>query len=371
MAHKSIFKKAALKAKNMSNTKKQAIPADKPISVSKRKAVAVFLLSLFILCSCLVPVSAAGTPATTEKTLIAAGIPFGVRLHTDGVIVVNLTEVGGGEKTASPAKDAGIRKGDIIISVNGERMNSASSLCDTVEKNGEKELSILVRRGGEEKTFSVKAHRTDNGKYKIGVLARDNAAGIGTVTFIDPETCMFMGLGHGICDGETGELVPVSYGTCEEVRLTEIIKGKKGAPGELRGFFTGKKTGKILKNSFTGVSGALSDIPADLSSAIYPAAGKSHVHSGKATVITSVDGSGRAEYEIVISEIDEGSGQKNFTVEITDPRLLEKTGGIVQGMSGSPIIQDGYLIGAVTHVMISNPRKGYGILIENMLDAAG
>ena len=299
------------------------------------------------------------------KLLIAAGVPFGVRLHTDGVIIVNFTKVGG-DGSKSPAREAGLCKGDVIVAVNGERINSAKALCETVEKACGETL-VTVRRGGEEKTFTVRAEAGQDGKYKIGVLARDNAAGIGTVTFIDPETGIFAGLGHGICDGETGELVPISYGTCEEVSLTEIIKGKKGAPGELRGFFTGKKTGKIIKNSHSGVVGALSDVPEALRACIYPVGGRGSVHSGKATVITTVDGETRAEYEINISEIDGTGEQKNFTVEITDPALIEKTGGIVQGMSGSPIIQDGKLVGAVTHVMVSDPTKGYGIFIENML----
>ncbi len=306
------------------------------------------------------------TAAENPKMLIAAGVPFGVRLHTDGVIIVNLVKVGNGENAGSPALDAGLCKGDVIISVGGERIKSAKALCDIVEMNGG-ELAVTVRRDGKEKTFNVKSAVGADGKYKIGVLARDNAAGIGTVTFIDPETALFAGLGHGICDGETGALVPVSYGTCEEVSLTEIIRGRKGTPGELRGFFTGNKTGKILKNSHAGIVGALCAVPAELASCVYPAAGKGKAHSGKAKIIATVDGEGRAEYEISITSVDESVGQKNFTVEITDEALLKKTGGIVQGMSGSPIIQDGYLVGAVTHVMVSDPTKGYGILIENML----
>ncbi len=306
------------------------------------------------------------TAAENQKMLIAAGVPFGVRLHTDGVIIVNLVKVGSGENAGSPALDAGLCKGDVIISVGGERIKSAKALCDIVEQNGG-ELAVTVRRDGKERTFSVKSAVGADGKYKIGVLARDNAAGIGTVTFIDPETAIFAGLGHGICDGETGALVPVSYGTCEEVNLTEIIRGRKGAPGELRGFFTGNKTGKILKNSHAGIVGALCTVPEELASSVYPAAGKGKAHSGKAKIIATVDGEGRAEYEINISSVEESGGQKNFTVEITDESLLSKTGGIVQGMSGSPIIQDGYLVGAVTHVMVSDPTKGYGILIENML----
>lgn len=301
------------------------------------------------------------------KTLIAAGIPFGVRLHTDGVIIVNLTKVACGDTSSSPAADAGLHKGDIIISVNGEKTVSAKALCDAVEKSGGNDMSIVIMRSGKEKTVNLKALADKSGVYKIGVIARDTAAGIGTVTFIDPETGVFAGLGHGICDPETGAIIPISYGSCEDVVLTDIIKGKAGAPGELRGFFSGKKTGKIINNTYSGTVGVLGEIPEDIKGFVYKAAGRGQIHNGKAYIYTTVDGEGRAEYEVNISGIDENGTQKNFTVEITDEALLSKTGGIVQGMSGSPIVQDGYLVGAVTHVMVSDPTRGYGILIENML----
>lgn len=327
-----------------------------------KKSAAVLFAAIIFIFSAALPSAAAG--AEGGKTLIAAGVPFGVRLHTDGVIIVGFTKNAG--DGACPAREAGLRRGDVITEIDGKRIKSAKELCTLVESAGG-ELLIKVKHGTEEKTVTVRPIAGEDGKNRIGVLARDNAAGIGTVTFIDPETRMFAGLGHGICDGETGELVPISYGTCEEVTLTEIVKGKKGAPGELRGFFTGNKTGKIVKNTLAGVVGALSEIPQILAESTYAIGTKEKLHSGKATVITTVDGEARGEYEIMISEIDLSGAQKNFTVQITDPALIEKTGGIVQGMSGSPIIQDGVLVGAVTHVMVGDPTRGYGIFIENML----
>ncbi|MGN1095537.1 MAG: SpoIVB peptidase S55 domain-containing protein, partial [Eubacteriales bacterium] len=217
--------------------------------------------------------------AASEKTLIAAGIPFGVRIHTDGVIVVNLTRVGKGEGAFSPAAEAGIRKGDVIISVNGEKTGSAKELCDAVENSEGKQMNIIIKRGGREKSVNITASADEAGLYKIGVLARDTAAGIGTVTFIDPETGVFAGLGHGICDAETGELIPLSYGTCEDVVLTDIIKGKSGVPGELRGFFSGKKTGKIINNSYSGVFGVLSEVPSSLEGNVFKACGKGVINN--------------------------------------------------------------------------------------------
>ncbi len=337
-----------------------------------KKVATVFLTAVFFTVIIMNFSAAYASYANTaeEKVLIAAGVPFGVRLHTDGVIVVNLTAVGAGESAVYPSREAGFRKGDVILSVNGEHIGSAKALCDTVSASEGRELSFIVKREGKEKNICVTPQK-DRDVYKIGVLVRDNAAGIGTITFIDPATGMFAGLGHGICDGETGELIPISYGSCEDVTLTDIIKGKSGAPGELRGFFSGKKTGKIIGNSFAGVYGALSDIPSALAQEQFPVQGRGFAHNGKAYIYTTVDGEGRQKYEVNISAIDESGAQKNFIVEITDEALLSKTGGIVQGMSGSPIIQDGKLIGAVTHVLVGDPSRGYGIFIENMLAAAG
>ncbi|MBE6653850.1 MAG: PDZ domain-containing protein [Ruminococcaceae bacterium] len=362
---KQKTQKAALKAKNMTKIKK----------VATVFLTAVFFTVIIINFSAAYALSensaeAAFRAVSEEKILIAAGVPFGVRLHTDGVIVVNLTAVGTGENAKYPSREAGLHKGDVIISVNGERVGSAKALCDAVSRSEGKELSLTVKHEGRDKNISV-CPQKDGEVYKIGVLVRDNAAGIGTVTFIDPATGMFAGLGHGICDSETGELIPISYGSCEDVTLTDIIKGKSGAPGELRGFFSGKKTGKIIGNSFAGVFGALSSVPSELSAEQFPACGRGYAHNGKAYIYTTVDGEGRQKYEVSISAIDEGGAQKNFIVEVTDETLLSKTGGIVQGMSGSPIIQDGKLIGAVTHVLVGDPSRGYGIFIENMLAAAG
>jgi stage IV sporulation protein B len=210
----------------------------------------------------------------------------------------------------------------------------------------------------------------ESGEYKIGVLVKDSAAGIGTITFIDPETMTFAGLGHGIFDGAGGEPIPFAFGSAEDVMLTGIVMGKVGAPGELRGSFVGHKMGKLLKNDVTGVYGILVEIPEALQAEKYPVCKSSDIKEGKAHIYATVDGDGRKQYEIEIFGIEKEGKDRNFSVRITDEALLAKTGGIVQGMSGSPIIQDGKLIGAVTHVLVNDPTRGYGIFIENMLEAA-
>jgi stage IV sporulation protein B len=216
--------------------------------------------------------------------------------------------------------------------------------------------------------FALSAVKDKNGDYKGGLWVRDSIAGIGTVTFIDPKTGNFAGLGHGICDPDTGTLIPVKEGGVYGVVLNDIKKGNKGKPGVLRGCLDQSIKGKVKKNANSGVYGNLSKLPED--AITIDVARKNEVKTGKASVICSLDGKVR-EYEASIEKIISADGAvKNFLIKITDQRLLALTGGIVQGMSGSPIIQDGKLVGAVTHVMVADPTEGYGIFIENMLAAA-
>ncbi|MBQ0010939.1 MAG: SpoIVB peptidase [Ruminococcus sp.] len=308
-----------------------------------------------------IPVLAAG------EQVIAGGIPFGVRLHTDGVLVLNVCDVWNGKENKRPASDAGVRRGDLVTTVNGEKIRDASHFCDLCGKSGGAGLKLGILRDGKPKTVIVRPEPNPDGDYKLGMWVKDSAAGIGTVTFIDPETGVFGGLGHGITEASTGELLPLAYGTSENVALTGIHAGRAGVPGELQGRFTGEKSGKLLKNTETGVYGLFSEIPSSVSGERFPIGKAEDVHEGKAVMITSVADGKRECYEILISELCTSAKQKNFTVTVTDERLLAETGGIVQGMSGSPIIQDGKLIGAVTHVLIGDPRSGYGIFIGNML----
>ena len=302
-----------------------------------------------------------------EKTMLyPGGMPFGVKFFTDGVLVVGFAE--GGQ---NPAQDAGLRVRDVITKINGKNVTSAAEMTEIVEKCGGNALNITFTRDGKEQTVQVKPYFSkDEGKYKTGVFVRDSGAGIGTVTYIVPETGEFAGLGHGICDGETGALIPIKRGTVSDVVINGIVKGAQGAPGEIKGYFKQGKTGTMLKNTGCGVYGVLTPCPSGIKP--MPIGLKGELCEGEAYILCTLDeGGGIQKYSISISNINKNATEgKCFTVRITDPALIEKTGGIVQGMSGSPIIQNGKLVGAVTHVMINDPTAGYGIFIENMLSGA-
>lgn len=324
----------------------------------------VTAITLIVLAS---PLSA----ADGGRMLIPGGVPFGVRLCHEGVTVVGLPDVGtGGTGSGSPAKDAGIRVRDIILSVDGKRVTSAADMAAMIGECGGKTLDLTLRRGDGELTISVTPVLSDDG-YKAGLWIRDSTAGIGTVTFIDPATGAFAGLGHGICDSDTGELVKPGRGIVVNVAISGVEKGQAGAPGELRGYFSSGKIGSLTGNTECGVFGVFAELPEGMSgdAKAIPAATSAETHDGDAEIICTSD-SGTGRYKVRISGIDRsGRPVKNFVVTVTDPDLIAKTGGIVQGMSGSPIIQDGKLIGAVTHVLVNSPEKGYGIFIDNMLAA--
>ncbi len=315
------------------------------------------LLALWLIFFCSLSVSA------KERTLIAAGTAFGIRLRTDGALVAGMPA------EDSPAAGSGLTRGDIIVSADGTPIASVSELLAAVERSEGREMTIDYRRGKLLHTVHVTPMADGAGSYRLGLWVKDSAAGIGTVTFIDPETLCFAGLGHGICDGAGGELVPFAAGTAEEVTLSGIVRGAPGEPGELRGYFAGKPLGTLSANRATGIYGTLDRVPPGLVGERFAVGNKNDVTEGRAYIFSTVDGEGRGMYEIEILNIDREASSRNFTVRVTDPRLIEKTGGIVQGMSGSPIFQNGKLIGAVTHVFVQDSAKGFGVFIEEMLKA--
>lgn len=317
----------------------------------------------------IIPVKSTHIDVVEEKMLIPCGTPFGIKMFTDGVLVVGVNEVITDSGSKNPAKEAGIKLGDSIISIDGTEMLSNEDVGEAVSSSNGKTLKVCLKRDGTEMTVELKPVLSNSdGKYKAGIWVRDSSAGIGTVTYYDPANSCFGGLGHAICDVDTGDILPLMSGEVVDVNINGVTKGQKGAPGELRGSFVSRTAmGSLLLNNETGVFGVMDYCPAKNAKAM-PLAMKQEVKTGKATILTTLDGQTPKEYEIRIEKANIGSTNmtKNMVIEVTDPELLEKAGGIVQGMSGSPIIQDGKLVGAVTHVLINDPTKGYGIFAENM-----
>lgn len=316
-----------------------------------------------------------GAPQTLSRAelkslkLYPGGVPFGVKFMTDGILIVGFCDVVSGTKKVNPSSSAGLRLNDRIISVNGKALLSASDLTKMVENSKGSALSVVYMRNGTKYTTTLTPVYSESEQcYKTGIYVKDNGAGIGTVTYIVPKSLSFAGLGHGICEGESGRLVPIQRGSVVDVTINGVVKGQCGVPGEVRGYFNSGKTGTLLQNTNCGVFGVFASLPQNLPSEPLSLCLRDELKEGKAHIWCTLDGTAPQKYEIEISSIDRGATEgKCFTVKVTDPALLEKTGGIVQGMSGSPIIQNGKLVGAVTHVLINDPTTGYGIFIENML----
>ena len=304
--------------------------------------------------------------------LYPGGTPFGVKFMTEGVLIVGFCDVDTASGRTNPSSAAGLSVGDRIIAVNGKRICGLGELSRIVESSGGKSISLTYRRGGNEHTATLTpAYSLSEGCYKTGAYVKDNGAGIGTVTYIVPNSLEFGGLGHGICESDGGKLVPISRGAVVNVGIDGVEKGKSGTPGELRGHFKSGKSGSLLQNTDCGVFGVLATLPEGLPSEPLYLGLRDEVKEGRAYIWSTLEGSTPKRYEIEISNIDRSAAAgKCFSVKVTDKALVDASGGIVQGMSGSPIIQNGKLIGAVTHVMINDPTAGYGIFIENMLAAA-
>lgn len=344
--------------------------------INKKKTIKFSAFKLMLCVMCAIMLTSAifavnvGASENESPKLIPGGIPFGVKFSTEGVIILSTEDFSAGI-VKSPAYEAGLRPKDIIIEANGQAVNSVVKLREIFNKSGGKGIDITYIRDGNKHTVKVTPVYTANdGEYKIGVNVKDSGAGLGTVTYIIPETLEFAGLGHGICDGESGKLIPMSRGVVTDITVSGIKKGVAGTPGEIKGYFGADKKGTLYKNTHCGVYGMFSKKPQDVGEAI-EVGSRNDIKNGDAYIICTLDSSGPKKYNVEISDIDRSSDtSKCFTVKIKDKNLINLTGGIVQGMSGSPIIQDGKLVGAVTHVLINDPTTGYGIFIENMLNAA-
>ena len=308
------------------------------------------------------------------KTLVPGGHTVGIKLFSDGVLVVGLDQVDTPSGAVAPAKNCGLREGDIITHINSHEVDTIEEVQSILKETSGAEMSIrCIRQGSPVQLTTQAVQCSTDGSYKLGAWIRDSMAGIGTVTFVDPETGLFGALGHAINDVDTGRLMPLSSGAILHSSVTGVQKGQVGQPGQLRGAFDlSEDVGKLYANTQSGVFGTLEPGDELTQGQALSVARREEVHVGDVIIRSNIQGDEVKEYKAEISRIypESNTDTRNFLIKITDEELLSKTGGIVQGMSGSPILQDGKLIGAVTHVLVNDPTQGYGIFVENMLKAA-
>lgn len=306
-------------------------------------------------------------PATK---VIPLGTPFGTKIYASGAMVISVTDIITPSGVKSPGKKAGIRKGDVIMEIGGQKVSNNQELEKIISASNGQELKlILTRKGQKVETNLTPIKPLNDDAFRAGIWVRDSSVGIGTLTFYNPKNNSFAGLGHGICDTDTGEIIPVGQGEIIEAAITDITKGLSGRPGELQGTLTTEKSmGKVCTNGATGLYGILNKKIEKADESLVKIAPKQDVKKGAAKILTTINGKQPRYYDINIDDVNYNVNlpTKNLKISITDKDLLEKTGGIVQGMSGSPIIQNDALVGAITHVLINNPTKGYGIFAEQM-----
>ncbi len=311
-------------------------------------------------------VSVCVTAASAEEQYVRpCGETVGIKLYTDGLLVVGVTDVEdvSGNKISS-ARDSGIRAGDIILSADGHALESNEELSEVAEASGG-EVTLTVKRGENTREVSVKPALTAEGP-KLGLWVRDSTAGIGTVTYLSSDGSSYAALGHGITDVDTGNILSLKSGNILSCSEISVRKSKKGDIGELNCSFDGENIGSIELNAANGIYGFTNNNASELEEMrVMPI---DEIAEGPASIMCNIDGCGVREYAIEIKKVSHmSSADKTLVIEITDEELIEKTGGILQGMSGSPIIRDGQFIGAVTHVFINDPLKGFGIAGELML----
>lgn len=325
----------------------------------KKIKKSIFLLLLFLF---IIPTNA----FAYSDRIIAGGQNIGISLNSKGVLIVGTYEV----NDTSPAEQAGLKTGDVIEKINGNKISTIEDMATQINKIKDQKITITYSRNNKENETTLNLYKDNKGIYKTGLYVKDSITGIGTLTFIDPNTKKFGALGHEIQEQTTGKIFEIKDGTIFSSKVTGVFPSTDGSPGEKRAEYDkSDTTGEVEENTTQGIFG---EYTANIdSSKTYNVAKPNEIKRGKAKILTVLDGTDIKEYEINITEINSKKQKnKNFVFEITDKELLNKTGGIIQGMSGSPIIQGDNIIGAVTHVVINNPKKGYGIFITNMLEEA-
>ncbi len=321
------------------------------------------LMITLVLCPVLA--AALGTAAFAQELLLG-GQAVGIQISTRGVLVAGLTEISTADGESCPAGDAGICAGDLIVGVGGTELDSAQDFVNAVGELDGQPVTVTVERGGVTDSYTVQPVQSSEGQWMLGMWLRDGISGIGTLTFIDPDSGVYGALGHSISDSGTELLVPLRDGSITDAEIVSVVPGSSGNPGELNGCAdAGKTLGSVERNTELGIYGH-----------VFTQIGKvvvetGEMHTGAAAIISTVNGREAKEYDAEINRIYNEAGGQRMMLTVTDPELCSMTGGIVQGMSGSPVMQDGKLVGAVTHVFVSDPTKGFGIGIYDMLEAAG
>lgn len=326
----------------------------------------------------LIPYKNVKINVVSKIKVIPGGQSIGVRLNTDGVLVVGITEIiDNSTKTHNPALNSGIRIGDTLVKINNIKIQNASHVSEIVKASNGNELSLTINRDNKKFVINLNPIKSEqDGEYRLGLWVRDKTAGVGTLSFIHPGSRKFGALGHAITDVDTGVLLSVRDGEIVKSKVVSIEQGKRGVPGEIKGVFyeTNNPIGKIEKNTQLGIYGKLFlDVDGIDKREPMPIAYQHEVREGAAFILTTLDNNTIEKFDIEITKINLQTKpeSKSMIIKITDKRLLEKTGGIIQGMSGSPIIQNNKVVGAVTHVLVNNPTKGYGIFIEWMVLESG
>ena len=314
--------------------------------------------------SCLF-LAAAFPTAAYAQALVAGGQVVGIQIRTEGVIVAGVAPVETAGGSRSPASDAGLRQGDLILEIDGRAVEGAGELIASVGALGGAPAELTVQRQGQTLHVTVQPVLSREDQWMLGMWLRDGISGIGTVTFYDPATGLFGALGHSISDFDTGVVLPLGRGSISDAEIVGVTPGEAGAPGELNGCAdVDRVLGSVEANTEHGIFGHSGS----------PLAGKlleiGQVAAGPASILATVDGRNVREYAVEVNRLYRDSDGLHLMLTVTDPELLARTGGIVQGMSGSPILQNGRLVAAVTHVFVNQPDKGYGISIQDMLAAA-
>ena len=315
-----------------------------------------------------IPVKDVTVNVIPKTTVIPLGKAIGMKMYTEGVLVVGMSEIEG----KKPYQNSGIEEGDRIIEINNTKISNTDDLVKCVNSSQGNEIQIKYISDNEELVTKIEPTKTSDDEYKLGLWVRDAAAGVGTLTFYEPSTGSFASLGHGINDVDTSELIEIANGELVTANILDIVKGTDGSPGEIRGSIdSGITIGSIYKNTEYGVYGNitnLSGLNVDTSDEI-EVADRSEITTGKAEILCELENGKTQSYEIEIKKIfkDNNQDNKSMLIEITDEELIEKTGGIIQGMSGAPIIQNNKFIGAVTHVLVNDSKVGYGVFADLMI----